>query len=94
MSPAPLQSVAPTGRDAALDRLARVVASEAFAVAFLWWAVLVALAPACFICAWGFHQTGAVGAAATVALIGLGVALVSVARLASFAGGLRRLQPS
>lgn len=90
--PTPTGPPASTGGYA--DQLARLVASEAFAVAFIWWAVLVALAPACLICAWGFHRAGAVEAAATVGAIGLGVALVSTARLASLAGSLRGLAPS
>lgn len=87
----PTSTGPPAATDGHADRLARLVASEAFAVAFLWWAVLVALAPACFVCAWGFHREGAATAAAVVGAIGLVVALVSVARLASETVTLRRL---
>lgn len=74
-----------------LDMLARIVSSENFAVAFLWWAVLVAVAPACFICALGFHLTGAWHVALAVGVVGVAIALVSVLRLASVTVSLRGL---
>lgn len=68
-----------------LDRVARFVSSEPFAVAFVWWAVLVALAPLCVVCALGVHASGAVEAGIALALFGLVLGLVSLYRLLSLA---------
>lgn len=64
-----------------LDRLARFVSSEPFAVAFVWWAVLVTLAPLCLVCALGFHASGAIEAGVAFGLFGLVLGVLSIRRL-------------
>lgn len=66
-----------------LDWLARLVSSERFAVAFVWWAVLLTLAPACLICAVGFHENGAAHLGYAAGAVGLAVALVAARQLLS-----------
>lgn len=59
-------------------------------MAFVWWNVLLALAPACAACALHFHATGAVHAAISIGLLGAAISVVSIVRLTAIAGGLRR----
>lgn len=69
--------------DELLDRVARFVSSETFAVAFVWWSLLIALTPLCIVCALGFHASGAVEVGIALGLFGLVLGLVSLHRLVS-----------
>lgn len=75
--------------DEVLDRLAVVVASEEFARAFVWWAVLLTIASACAVCAIGFHASGAVHLGAISGVVGGLLALAAVLRIASITDTLR-----
>ena len=59
-------------------------------MAFVWWNVLLALTPACAVCALHYHATGAVHVAVSVGIVGVAIAAISLVRLVASASGLRR----
>ena len=72
-----------------LDWLALAVSSEATAVAFVWWAVLLTLTPACLVCALGFHESGALDVAFAVGAFGVVLGLVATRQLVLVTGTYR-----
>lgn len=77
------------GRDAPLDRLARLVSSEAFAVAFLWWASLVLVTPTCL--AWCVHhyRNGTISLALGFGFAAVVIGTVALYRLAAITPRMR-----
>ena len=82
---APWQGLDRESVDDRLDRVAWLIDSEAFAIAFGWGAVLVALAPLCLVYALGYHTSGAFHVGVTMAMVGIAVGGVAAYRLVSIA---------
>lgn len=79
--------------DRLADWLAHAVTSEGFAVAFVWLAVLLTLAPACLFCAVGFHVAGAVHLGFASGTVGIAIGFVAVRGILTTTLSSRRALP-
>lgn len=87
------ESVGRSRFDRFAEWLARTVASEGFAVAFVWFAVLLTLLPACLFYVVGFHVTGAVHLGFASGAVGIVIGLVAVRGMLTTTWSSRRSLP-